>query len=490
MTNFNTSEIKNLSELIEILNSSKLEYNIPEIEEAYNFAAEVHKDQKRESGKPMIVHLLTVAAYIARLNLDTTSIVAALLHDSIEKGNADLNVIDNKFGTEVAFIVEGLTHVKSVSKKFDDEEVSIENFKNLIFNVAEDIRIIIIRLAEKLHNLISVNDLDPELRKKAANKALKIYGPLAEYLGLGYFQRALEDIAFKILEPNEYNFIEGLINDFFKSQKNLIEEFENEIKELLDKYKVSYLAIEGRKKGVYSTYKKIKKKFLNPGEKIDEKSFSKLKDVFAARIILNNVEDCYLVLGLINSKWEFDEEDFDDYITKPKENGYRSIQTIVKYKNAFFEVQIRTKEMHDYNEFGPASHIAYKMFGSQKTNGKSLTWTRDLVKWKDSKTLTKEDFKIKIFADSIFVFTPKSLLIKLNKDGTPLDFAFRIHSGVGSHYNGALVNGKMVSMDYKLKTGDIVEILTTKKRTVNPSWLKIGTSSNTKTKIRKELRSI
>ena len=329
INNFVPKTTQTIEELVQDIKKSSLEYDFEKIREAYNFALNLHTDNKRASGETEMQHILTVAGYIAALNLDTTSIIAALLHDSIKDGHADINQIDKLFGTEVAFIVDGLANVREISSKINDDTSAIENFKNLIFSVAEDVRIIIIRLAEKLHNLISIDKLDHDSQINAAKKALKIYGPLAEYLGLGFFQRNLEDIAFRVLNPEEYNFINNKINEFFIEQKDLIQEFKNDLSDLLKQYKVQFLDIQSRRKGVYSTYRKLKSRYLEPGQQINDKNFNKMKDIFAARIILENIEQCYMVLGLVHSKWEFDKDSFDDYIAKPKDNGYRSIQTCI-----------------------------------------------------------------------------------------------------------------------------------------------------------------
>ncbi len=487
MNRFETSTIHTYSELLELIKSSQIKYNLEEIEKAFKYAEGIHKGQKRLSGEDYIEHVLTVAGYIVRLNLDSTSVVCALLHDAIEKGNVTLEAIDKEFGTEVAFIVDGLSSIRNFSKKFSETEKDIENFKILIFNAAEDIRIIIIRLAEKLHNLSTFKNLPDNIKQESARKALKIYGPLAEYLGLGYFQRVIEDMAFKILNPKEYAFITDQVEKYFRESEDVLNKFEKDLKEIMGKYNIKLNNIYSRRKSNYSIYKKLKRKFLKEEEEIKEESFEKLRDIYAFRIVVDTVEDCYLTLGLVHSQWEYSPEDFDDYISNPKENGYRSIHTVVNYKNIFIEVQFRTSEMEEYNEFGPACHIAYKLQGSQKSAGSIFTWTKDLLNWRNKETLSKEDFKIRAFSESIFVFTPKGLVVRLNKDASPVDFAFRVHTHIGYHYNGALVNNKMVSMDHKLKTGDVIDILVNKNVTANAGWLKYARSNSTKSYIRKLL---
>lgn len=485
MKDFKTEDVVSIDELIENLKLNGLEYNYELIEKAFSFAAKKHEGQTRLSGKDILVHLLTVANYIGNLKLDTTSVCAAILHDVLEKSDCTLDELDEVFGTEIAFIVEGLSKIRDYAKKFNTTNHQ-EEFTNLIFNSSEDIRIIIIRLAEKLHNLLSSDGLDKERAENSAKKSLYMYAPLAEYLGLGLIQRLLEDNAFKIIRPEEYEEIENAKQEFFRSNKDIINDFQEEIKELLAEYGITEYEVQAREKGVYSAYKKLKNKYKYR-EKGIEMSLAiekYLKDIFASRIIVSDIEKCYLVLGLIQSNYETLNDEFVDYIANPKENGYKSIHTLFKFQGTVLEVQIRTFEMHEFNEFGPASHIAYKLNKSDE----SYTWTKDLVHWKDKGELRREDFKVKVFQNSVFCFTPKGRVITLPLDASPIDFAFKIHTDVGERYKGALVNGKMVSMEYKLKTGDIVEIIGNKDVNVTRDWLKFAKSTSTRARIRKILR--
>lgn len=477
------TKIENYKSLCELISSQKAHLDTKLIDKAYKFAKEAHYGQTRISGETYEAHFLNVASIVVQLGLDTTSVVAALLHDVVEKANVDIDKIDKIFGTEVAFIVDGLTQIRKATEQKDVED---ENFKHFLLSTTEDIRILIIRIAEKTDNVINLGKVPEDVRVKAAKKIMNLYSPLAEYLGLGYLQKVMEDAAFKALYPDIYSKIMLLSEKFFSRSQDTIDQFLQQIGVILKKYSIQPLELQGRKKGMWSTYKKLKNRYLKQGEEVNEETFSRLKDLFAARVILNSIEECYTVLGLIHSNFAFLQNDFDDYIANPKENGYRSIQTIVSFEGFYFEVQIRTKEMHDYNEFGPASHIAYKLNGPVNA-GNTLTWTRDLVKWKKNSGVTKEDFKIKLFANSIFVFTPKGLLIRLEKGSTPIDFAFRIHSDIGEHYTGARVNNKMVNKEHLLLTGDTVEIIISPKPTVNESWLLSVKSATTKAKIRKLL---
>jgi GTP pyrophosphokinase len=480
-----TRQINNLDELINILETFKNNYNKDEIKKAFNFAQKVHEKHKRLSGDKFDTHFLTVASFVAQLHLDETSIIAAILHDTTDKGNIPIDKIDKHFGTDVAYIVSGLTDIRKISKKYSKENNS-EDFKNFIFNSSEDLRIIIIRLCEKLHNIMTVEYLPKKKQLQASEKILNVYAPIAQYLGLGFLQRHLEDYAFKTKDPLSYIYIQDNVKKLYKSQEFSIDKFEKEILALLNSYNIKPQSFYGRKKGIYSIFRKVKSKYLQ-GKSLFNYKFTDLKDVFAFRVILNTIEECYIALGIIHSKYPYSREDFRDYISNPKENGYKSIHTVLEYGETLIEIQIRTKKMHEFNEYGPASHIAYKL---QQQKGSDFSWTKDLIIWKKKKNLSKEDFKIKVFKESVFVFTPKGLVIKLPKGATPIDFAFRIHTNIGLCYQGALVNGKMVSKDYKLQTGDVVEIKTTKNFNVTNDWLNYCISPETKRRIRRALKNL
>jgi guanosine-3',5'-bis(diphosphate) 3'-pyrophosphohydrolase len=482
------AKTNDLNELISLIpNITTPEREI--IEKAYTFLETKLGTTSRLGGDSYIQHALNVAGYIVRLGLDSPSIVAALLHDVIDKGTATLDELDKEFGTEIAFLIDGLSTMRRMSHNSSDNESDLTNFKNLIFNATEDIRILVIRLAEKVDSILSLDRLDPEIQQKAAFKALNIYAPLAEYLNLGVFQKELEDKAFKVIYPEEYEIINSYIEKFFAESQSTIDDYVLYLTDLLHSYNINNFKIQARRKGIYSAFKKVKGKYLKPGEKLTVESINHLKDVFASRIIVDTVEQCYIVLGLLNSVFDTLQDEFDDYIAKPRANGYKSVHTLVLYKGTIFEAQIRTHEMHEYNEYGAASHIAYKLRSAgKKTGDQSYTWTKDLVKWKEN--TDKENFKIKAFADSIFVFTPKGMVVRLDKGSKPLDFAFRIHTTLGYRYMGARINGKMVNMNYELQTGDTIEIITGSKDNVTLDWLKCATMTETKSRIRRRLNRV
>lgn len=485
MHNFDLTEITEYKDLLSFL---PIDLPIEEkklIENAYNFAQHAHKNELRISGETQITHVLTVAKYIAQLNLDSVSIAAALLHDILEKTPITMDELDKVFGTDIAFIVSGVSHIRKISQNVetDNPDIEMENFKRLIFNATEDVRILIIRLAEKLHNILNLNNLELNKRLRAADRGIKIYGPLAEYLGLSLIQSLIEEASFKILKPLEYKIISEEIDNYFTRSKDIFDAFEIEIKELLNTYNIQYQPIQVRKKSIYSAYLKLKRKFLKDSNtELKPEMVHGLFDIYAARVIVSTVEQCYMVLGLIQSKYGIYPEEFVDYISNPKVNGYKSIHLIIQFMGTTLELQIRTEEMHHYNEYGPASHAIYKL--KSKGEKGSFTLTEDLIKWKEEGSSA---YKIKLFAESIFVFTPKGLVIRLDKGATPIDFAFRIHTDIGYKYTGAKVNGKMVSMDYKLQTGDVIEILTQKKDNVSMDWLKYAFMTETKARIRKRL---
>lgn len=489
MQRFDTKEIHTYEELQEFLPKDLSNKDLDLINYAYKYTLEAHASSPlRISGKSEITHALTVAKYISQLNLDVVSIASALLHDVIEKTSITTDEVDRLFGTDIAFIVSGVSHIRKLSENVDtrNADLDMENFKKLIFSATEDVRTLIIRLAEKLHNILNIEELSLERRLRASDRGIKIYATLAEYLGLGVFQTLIEENSFKIIKPKEFKLISDEIDKYYVETKDIFTSFEQNVEELLKQYKIGYHPVQIRKKSIYSAYLKLKRKYLSEGKELSPDMVRNLFDIYASRIIVNTVEECYMVLGLLQSRFGIvNPEEFDDYIANPKPSGYKSIHLIVPFKSIKFEVQIRTVEMHEFNEYGPASHAIYKLKSKgQKKSSESFTLTEDLMKWKEE---GGERYRIKLFAESVFVFTPKGLVVRLDTGSTPLDFAFRIHTDIGYKYVGAKVNGKMVSMDYQLQTGDVIEILTQKKDNMNADWLKYAFMTETKARIRKRL---
>lgn len=486
---FDISEVGSWEELSNELTKSAIPHDTDKIKAAYDYAARVHAGDVRKSGDSQLEHLLTVASYLARAGLDDTSIIAGLLHEVLSKEPDKLDEIDKLFGTEVAFIITGLTDMEEHTKVFDDHNEDPQNFRHLIINGTDDIRVLIVRLANKLHNVLSLGILDPERQRNQAYKILMVYAPLCEYIGLGSFQSILENEAFKFAYPDTAKFISDYVTKQVSINAPEIDKLINRLRNLLGEYNVTPVSISSRAKNIYSIYNKVKRKYLGEDPEITEEHLAKVKDLLGVRLILSSIEECYLTLGLLHGNWDYFPEEFDDYIVRPKQSGYKSIHTVINHQGQPIEIQIRTQEMHEYNEFGPASHIAYKLKSYQgKVGNQDFGWTKNLTNWKTKTNLTKEDFAVKAFANSIFVFTPKGKVIQLPKDASPLDFAFRIHTNLGARYLGAKVNNQMRPMSYKLKTGEIVEILEGNKINVNQDWLKYAVATSTKSHIRKYLK--
>lgn len=486
---FKLDTVSSWEQLAAEIKQDSIPRNLEAIQQAYSYAEKVYAGHTRKCGELLIVHALTVAAYVHRLALDDISVIAGLLHEVTDLFPEKLNELDRLFGADVALIVGGLTDLKTHSHVFVRHNEDPVNFRNLIIQGADDVRVLIVRLANKLHNILSIKSLDQERQMNQAYKVLYVYAPLCEYLGLGSFQAIFETEAFKIVKPEAAQLIADYVNNSLVTKEESLQKLKQEILNLLAKYSVNECEISFRTKNLYSIYRKIKRKYLSDSEpEVKVEHLEKIKDVVGMRLVVDNIESCYLALGLIHGSWQYIPEEFDDYIVHPKESGYKSIHTVIEYEGTPVEVQIRTHDMHEYNEFGPASHIAYKLRSYGNSAKEQLAWTKELSEWKHKSNLTKEDFKIKAFAESIFVFTPKGQIIKLGKGATPIDFAFRIHTQVGAHYVGAKVNNQMRPMQYVLQTGDVVEILTAKNQNVNQDWLQIARLNSTKIHIRKLLR--
>ncbi len=455
--------------------NKKLDFTDEKVKLALDFATEKHKGQFRESGDEYITHPVWVASVVAQLGVGQEAVIAALLHDCLEVTNTTVDELADVFGDEVALLVSGLTDVKHKTSGIDIQQTNIEVFRRFLFSSVDDVRVLVIRLADKLHNGLTIKYLSSDRQISYAKRVFGIYAPVAEYVGLHYFKRLLEDIAFKILYPEEANNLESELKKSENADEIALKKITGEIIHLLNSNRISGYEVSSRVKGLYSSYLKIKKR-----------GWSRLKDGVGVRIIVKNVADCYTVLGLLHAKYQYLPDHFDDYISKPKPSGYRSIQTTINLgKGLTAEIQIRTFEMHEFNEFGPASHIAYKM--SKNTNkGQGLEWVKDLVMWQKNDEKVN-NYKISVLSKYIYVFTPKGDTIQLLTGSTPIDFAYRIHSGIGDRCCGAKINNKMAKISDELKSGDLVEILTTNKNNVNKDWLTIAKTSAAKEMIRKAI---
>ncbi|MCL4384008.1 HD domain-containing protein [Patescibacteria group bacterium] len=450
------------------------DYNQETVHKAFDFAARCHLNQRRISGEAFISHPIWIAKVVAQLGLGEEAVITALLHDTVEDGEAKMEDIATIFGDEVALLVEGLTEISRKTKGIEIHKENIEVFRNFLFSSVNDVRVLIIRLIDKLHNGLTIDSLPRDSQIKYAQRVLSIYGPVAEYVGLHFFKKSLEDIAFKILYPKEASELEKELKK--RSRDELLAENSvlTELETMLEVNHINSFQIQSRIKSIYSTYLKIKHGYLG------ERSF---KDRVGLRVLVKNIEDCYTVLGLLHAKYKYIPGEFEDYISNPKANGYRSIQTTLQWKGKLLvEVQIRTFEMHEFNEFGPASHIAYKM--SRGLNvGHGMEWVKDLVRWQSDKNVS--NYRISVLSEHIYVFTPKGDVIQLPRESTPIDFAYTVHTHLGDYCKGALVNEKMVKIDSRLKTGDLVEILVGTKLMAKTEWLSFVVSEAARTHLRR-----
>ena len=429
------------------------------VEEAYEFASRAHEGQKRESGLPYLEHPLHTAMTLVDLRLDAYTIAAGLLHDVPEDCGITLEEIKAKFGPQVAQLVDGVTKLTKLTSRAGTEEarskLQAENLRKMLVATAEDLRVVLIRLADRLHNMRTLGVLAPDRRHAIAQETLDIYAPLAHRLGIWKVKWQLEDLAFRYLEPREYHRIARLVAGKRAERETFINEVIQLLRQELDKAGVR-ARVSGRPKHIYSVYKKISK-YAEQG-----KDFSDIHDLFALRVLVNSVSDCYKALGVVHSLWRPISEEFDDFIADPKDNGYRSLHTTVICKATTpLEVQIRTYEMHKVSEYGVAAHWHYKEGKADASFDKELAWLGQLRDWKgefDSEELL-ESVKTDMLASRVFVYTPKGEIKDLPKGATPLDFAFRIHTDLGYRCVGAKVNGRLEPFNYTLKNGDVVEII-------------------------------
>lgn len=471
----------NIDNLMQLLVSSGRNYNIEKIKSAYEYASLLHEGQFRVSGEPYICHPIAVAEVVASLGLDTDSICAAFLHDTVEdcSDKTDLGEISKRFGDEVAMLVDGLTKIKDINI-VDKEEAHIENIRKMLLAMSKDIRVIFIKLCDRLHNMRTLDAKSEGKRRITALETMHVYAPLAHRLGMQRIKQELENLALKYLDPIGYEEVQNDIEKKYGQNVDFIEKTRGYVAEKLKEYKINF-TLEGRVKTVYSIYRKM----FN-----QNKSFDEIYDFYALRIIVDTELECYTALGIIHDLFNSVPGRFKDYISTPKPNMYQSLHTTVIGRDGIpFEVQIRTKEMHQVAEYGVAAHWKYKSGEQSKEEiDKKLSWVARLIDAEEG-VIDSEDFlhalKIDIFHDETFIFTPKGDVIALPQGSTLIDFAYAIHSAVGNKMVGATINGMIAPIDRVPQTGDIVEILTSQS-SKGPSrdWLKIVRTGEARNKIR------
>lgn len=469
-----------LQQILDKVSSYDPDANLALITKAYQYASKAHENQKRISGDPYISHPVEVALILADIEMDAASICAALLHDVVEDTIVTYQDVVREFGEEIALLVDGVTKLSRINFK-TKEDAQAENLRKMFIAMAKDIRVILIKLADRLHNMRTLNYQSESKQKEIATETQEIFAPLAHRLGIFKFKWELEDLAFSYLDNETYREVAARLKLKRKQREEYVNELIEQIRTGLDQIGIK-AEIKGRPKNIYSIYKKM----IKQGKDIDE-----IYDKIAIRVIVDDIRQCYGVLGIIHTMWKPLPGRFKDYIATPKPNMYQSLHTTLIGKGGEpFEVQIRTWEMHRTSEYGIAAHWRYKEGDSTRERklDEKLSWLRQILEWQqDIKDTAEfmESLKIDLFDDTVFVFTPKGAVIELPKGSCPVDFAYRVHTEVGHQCTGARVNGRIVPLDYTLNNGEIVEIITSKS-SPGPSkdWLNFVKTSSAKSRIR------
>lgn len=470
------------------------------LEKAFLVAEEAHQGQLRKTGEPFINHPLRVALSLSQMKLGIEAIIAGLLHDVVEDTNYSLDKIKTEFGEEVAFLVQALTKINTIKyqtetasnkDKDKDSDIEKENFRNMILAMAKDLRVVLIKLADRLDNMKTLWVLEPEKQKRKALETLEIFAPLAYRLGLTDIGAQLEDLAFPYVYPEEYKLTRQIVGKKREQLQAYLKSLIPLVETTLKEANLEPLAIKYRTKHLYSIWRKLQK---------EEMDIKRIYDLVAMRIIVNKTEDCYAALGAIHQRWKPVPGRFKDYIALPKPNGYQSLHTTVfAEKGRIVEIQIRTKEMDEEAEWGIAAHWVYdihketKHYKKKKTflPPKNFYWIKQLQEWQKTFYNSQqflESLKIDFFKDRIFVLTPKGDIIDLPEGATPIDFAYQVHTEIGHGAKEAKVNGKLVPLNYQLKSGEVVEIIVQKGKLPSPSWLEFVKMSETKKKIEEALK--
>lgn len=478
------SQQVSFGDLLQVVLANNPKSNTVMLNEAYEFAKEMHKGQFRKSGEPYIIHPVHVAITLAELGMDDESIAAGLLHDVVEDTDCSSLDLARKFNEDVAFLVEGVTKLDKL-QCHSREERQIESYRKMFIAMAQDVRVIIIKLADRLHNMRTLGFQSTEKQKRISQETLEIYAPIADRLGIIKFKWELEDLALRYLKPEIYYDLVERISMKREERLEYIDEVIRDIKRELNSLHLEY-EIEGRPKHFYSIYRKMVTK---------HKDLNEIYDLIAVRVLVNTVQDCYIVLGTVHSLWKPVPGRIKDYIAMPKPNMYQSLHTtVIGPRGERFEIQIRTFEMHRIAEYGVAAHWLYKQSGgsTQKNTGAGMEWLKQLKEIQQDSADSKEfveNLKLELFSDTVFVFSPAGEVYELPKGSMPLDFAYRVHTEIGNQCVGAKVNNKIVPFDYELQTGDTVEILRSKNsKGPGSNWLQMVKTTQAKNKIRSWLK--
>jgi guanosine-3',5'-bis(diphosphate) 3'-pyrophosphohydrolase len=467
----------------------------PKIKKAYDFAKKAHSGQKRKSGEPYFNHPLAAAQFTLNWQLDEDTIAAALLHDVVEDTGTSIEKIEKEFGEEIAFLVEGVSKLGKI--KYKGSQNRAENLRKMILSLSEDLRVIFVKLADRLHNMKTLSYLPPQKQKRIALETTEIYAPIAYRLGMQSLAGELEDLAFPYLYPKEYQWLKNNIKEEYESRENYLKKIKPLVEKILNDNGIKPLLIDFRAKRYSSLYKKLLRYDMD---------IEKIYDLIAVRIIVESISDCYSTLGAIHQAWPPLPTRIKDYIAMPKPNGYRSLHTtVIGPEEKKIEFQIRTKEMHEENENGIAAHWLYEQQKQSKNylerksvraKTEEIVWISQLRAWQEKFTnLEKnpeeylESIKIDFFKDRIFVISPKGDVFDLPKGSTPIDFAYQVHSEIGNSCVGAKVNGKIVPLNHELISGDVIEILTQKNKMPSESWLEFVKTNLAKEHIKAALKA-
>jgi len=475
-----------IERILEVIKRNNPGVDLDMVKLAYDFANEAHRGQVRQSGEDYIQHPLETAYKLAEYNLDLATIIAGILHDVPEETDLTLTDIEKNFGKEVESLVEGITKLGKI--KYRGLERYAENLRKMFIAIAEDVRVVFIKFADRIHNLKTLYSLSPVKQQRIARESLEIYGPIANRLGMEEIKGELEDLSFPYVYPEEYHWVLDISKKRYEEQRRFTDKVIKIIKkELLENSSVKLVKLEGRAKRYYSLYQKILRKNMD---------INKVYDLVALRIIVENTEDCYRVLGHIHQLWPPVTGRIKDYIAQPKPNGYQSLHTTVFGPDGrITEFQIRTKKMHEEAELGIAAHWLYKekdVKENLKISEEKLRWIKDLLDEQEKTTTPKQylnNLKLDFFKNRIFVFTPKGDVIDLPEGATPIDFAYHIHSDIGDKCSGAKINDKIATLQTPVKSGDVVEILIDKNRKgPSENWLNFVQTHAAKDKIKAALR--